>query len=87
MQQLSTHVAERQQQLLIAERKRDARQFVAEKMSAETAPILLRVADARRQRSDAELAQLRVSARTLASMLQGIDAAEEMVPLQSTEAA
>ncbi len=86
LQQTLENVTSQQVALAATNRTIDRDRVLANRFT-DDAPVILSLADARREQSDRELAQLRREAERLAMALRGADRRDDIVPLQQVEAA
>ena len=86
LQQTLENVTAQQMALAATHRTIDRDRVLANRFT-DDAPVILSLADARREQSDRELAQLRREAERLAMALRGADRRDDIVPLQQAEAA
>ena len=86
LQQTLENVTAQQVALAATHRTLDRDRVLANRFT-DDAPVILSLADARREQSDRELAQLRREAERLAMALRGADRRDDIVPLQQAEAA
>ncbi len=86
LQQTLENVTAQQVTLAATHRTLDRDRVLANRFT-DDAPVILSLADARREQSDRELAQLRREAERLAMALRGADRRDDIVALQQAEAA
>ncbi len=86
LQQTLENVTAQQVALAATHRTLDRDRVLANRFT-DDAPVILSLADARREQSDRELAQLRREAERLAMALRGADRRDDIVALQQAEAA
>ena len=86
LQQTLENVTAQQVALAATNRTLDRDRVLSNRFT-DDAPVILSLADARREQSDRELAQLRREAERLAMALRGADRRDDIVPLQQAEAA
>lgn len=86
LQQTLENVTAQQVALAATNRTLDRDRVLSNRFT-DDAPVILSLADARREQSDRELAQLRREAERLAMALRGADRRDDIVPLQQADAA
>ena len=86
LQQTLENLTAQQVALAATHRTLDRDRVLANRFTDDV-PVILSLADARREQSDRELAQLRREAERLAMALRGADRRDDIVPLQQAEAA
>jgi hypothetical protein len=81
LHRLAADVSERQRQQMAADRAKERERVRAEKMPPDE-PVILSIADARRQRSDAEMRRLKTAAELAADALLDADAKHDILRLK-----